>query len=117
MRKKCARVAPVGVRLGSLLAPLAHLWGPLGLNWSSVWLPFAPPASSNGDFLANSTKWSQNKLKMEPTFTKNNHKMTLKLSQKLTQKIECKTNLKCPWPLKKHNSVRLDLNLPWLLCC
>ena len=66
MTKKCRKVAPAGAPLGSLLAPLARLWAPLGLNWSSVWLPFAPPASSNGDCLANSTKWSQNKLKMEP---------------------------------------------------
>ena len=64
--KKMCKSSASWSPLGSLLAPLARLWAPLGLNWSSVWLPGAPPASSNGDFLANSTKWSQNNLKVIP---------------------------------------------------
>ena len=115
--KKCAKVAPVGLPLGSLLAPLARLWAPLGLNWSSVWLPFAPPASSNVDFLANPRKWIQNNVKMEPKWTQNDSKIYRKMKPKLTQNIECKTNLKCPELFKKHKFVRLDLNFPWLLFC
>ena len=85
MTKKIAKVAPVGSPLGSLLAPLARLWAPLGLNWSSVWLPFAPPASSNVDFLANPRKWTQNKPKLEPKWMQNNPKRDLKMKPKLTE--------------------------------
>ena len=117
MTKQNAKVAQTGVPLGSLLAPLARLCAPLGLNGSSVWLPCAPPASSNVDFLAKHRKWIQNNVKMEPKWTQNHSKIYRKMKPKLTQNIECKTNLKCPELFKKHKFVRLDLNFPWLLSC
>ena len=83
MTKKCAKVAPAGISLGFLLAPLARLWAPLGLNWSSVWLPFAPPASSNFNFLAKPRKWIQN--------TQNGTQMDSKSLQNISQN-EAKTN-------------------------
>ena len=103
--------------LGSLLATLARLWIPLSFYWSSVWLSVAPPASSNFDFLAKPRKWIQNNVKMEPNWTQNDSKIYRKTKPKLTQNIECKTNLKCPELFKKHNFVGLDLNSPWLLVC
>ena len=45
-------MAPAGVPLGSLLAPLARLWASLGLSWCSLWLPLASPGPPNFDFLA-----------------------------------------------------------------
>ena len=86
--KSSSRWSPFGLPFGTLGAPL----GPLVLNWSSVWLPFAPAASSNVDFVANPKKWTQNNSKIDPTWSQSNSKMDLKMKPKLTQTIECKTN-------------------------
>ena len=93
MTKKYTNSPPAGVPLGSLLAPFVRLWATLGLNWGSVWLPFAPPASSNVDFLANPSKWTQNNVKMDPKWTQNGSKINLKMKPKLTQNIECKAKV------------------------